>query len=361
VKFMSDNVTYNVPLHSHYSFFAIAHINHCQNRWRQTQFQNQEGKTPEKRSIRITRAFRWSAVGMDSQDRGWPVLVATLLWASVLLQSIAEAKIDPARWETIDEQMASNGLAINQDSCDALSTCSPAACTVNDALAVCSVAPTSTIGWAAQVKSLSCKICTESRVSTCENLASVLRTDAGVKAAYCNEDFLVIWATGMPRYEVQGNGDYLDTIPSLDGDTPRRAYREVGGRTSTNTSTNQEPEGQDKTAKEGTKESQSKRGTTDECRTEVGSEKLNVYKIPLFPVEQTPETPNIIPTPHAGVPGLPAESAIGVAVDGTPIFPSFNDNGAHVWENCGVSPNKRIEEIGACLRSCMCPPPPLPI
>lgn len=176
--------------------------------------------------------------------------------------------------------------------CTASGTCSPSQCTVSADVA-CSFPTAGPVDFAAKVSQATCKQCTQDTSSAkCQTLAQTLRTNAGVKAAYCNADFLVIWADGLPSYNPNA-AEYLPSIPLPPG----------GGTVN---------------------------GAT--CRVKTATEKLTVYKIPLSTTVQAGS--NTIPSPLPGVPGMPAAGAMGVAVDGTPIFANYNNRGGFAWESC---------------------------
>ena len=90
-------------------------------------------------------------------------------------------------------------------SCDALGSCSPEAC-VASSDEDCSFnnnAP----DFAALVASVSCQECTQATSGfACASPGTTLKTDAGIKAAYCTDECLVVWATGKPWYVVVGEG-----------------------------------------------------------------------------------------------------------------------------------------------------------
>lgn len=87
-------------------------------------------------------------------------------------------------------------------------TCSPDNCQLSTTVESCDMGPERPLDWADQVASMECKQCEQSTQSKCGNIASIVKTDAGVKAAYCNDKYLVIWAEGTPRYDPT-----LDTLP----------------------------------------------------------------------------------------------------------------------------------------------------
>ena len=176
-------------------------------------------------------------------------------------------------------------------SCDSLSSCSPASC-VTDADPDCSFS-TPTYDFAAKVAEVTCKTCTQDTSnSKCINMATTLKNNAGIKAAYCTADFLVVWATGLPRYAPGAAGDYLNGVPLP-----------PGGDTA--------------------------------CRVRTAEELLTVYKIPLTPPADVSGS-NIIETALPGVTGLPAAGAIGMAIDGVPLFPNYNNRGLPAATSCEI-------------------------
>ena len=123
-------------------------------------------------------------------------------------------------------------------SCDDLESCSPEACVVSDDedCTFNNNAP----DWASTIASVACQDCAQATGGfACDAPGTALRTDAGIRAAYCTDEFLVVWATGKPRYE-PGDGAYLGSIPLPPG----------GSAT---------------------------------CRVRTSAELLTVYKIPLEP------------------------------------------------------------------------------
>ena len=206
----------------------------------------------------------------------------------------------------------------NSDSCDGLETCSPAGCVTDNSLPTCFFGKSGYTNWASKVAEMTCTQCTQSTASFCSELQSVFKQDAGVKATYCNDEFLVVWATGLPRYDVDGNGDYLDLIPRPPGGSARRRR----DRRLVANETDAEFEGR------------VRRQNADTCRVKTGISSLNVYKIPLTTSVQSGT--NSVSNPLPGVSGIPAAGAIGVAIDGTPIFPNYNNRGQFAWESCEV-------------------------
>uniref|UniRef100_A0A6U2AEM6 YHYH domain-containing protein n=1 Tax=Hemiselmis andersenii TaxID=464988 RepID=A0A6U2AEM6_HEMAN len=171
-------------------------------------------------------------------------------------------------------------------SCDALSSCSPTDCEANsESDCSLSVGP---FDYASDVASLACNSqCSQSTSDICTSLATKLKKNQGVIAAYCTDQFLVIWATGLPGYDA---ATYLKDIPL--------------------------PPGGD-----------------GKCRVRSASAQRNVYKIPLNPVKRTSGS-NTVVNPLPGVPGMPSAGAIGVAISGVPIFPNYNNRGLPAWVSC---------------------------
>ena len=163
--------------------------------------------------------------------------------------------------------------------CSSLTSCSPDACKVNTE-ADCSF-NTRTPEWAAALAAMTCKTCTQSTASKCRNLASTLKTTGGkIQAAYCNDEYLVIAADGLPsNYDAAA---YLKGVPL--------------------------PPGGDST-----------------CRVRTAAQQMNVYKIPLNPTKQASQNP--LP----GVSGMPAAGAVAVAIDGIPMFPNCKFASNHSW------------------------------
>ena len=169
--------------------------------------------------------------------------------------------------------------------CSSLTSCSPDACKVNTE-ADCSF-NTRTPEWAAALAAMTCKTCTQSTASKCSNLASTLKTAGGkIQAAYCNDEYLVIAADGLPsNYDA---AVYLKGVPL--------------------------PPGGDST-----------------CRVRTAAQQMNVYKIPLNPTKHANPTSQASQNPLPGVSGMPAAGAVAVAIDGIPMFPNCKFASNHSW------------------------------
>jgi len=140
---------------------------------------------------------------------------------------------------------------------------------------------------------MSCKSCTQFTGKFCTQLAATLKTAWSkgghhVKAAWCNDEYLVISADGSPQYDA---ATYLKDIP-------------------------QPPEG------------------NAGCRVRTAAAQLHVYKIPLNGIPEGYDVSVAKPLPN--IPGMPATGAIGVAIDGVPIFPNYNSRGIFTWTSCEV-------------------------
>ena len=102
-------------------------------------------------------------------------------------------------------------------SCDALKSCSPQSCQTNTD-SDCSFPSRSTPSFASSVALATCRSCSQATSSRlCAKMASTLSKSGGIKAAYCTDQFLVVWSTGKPRYDPSAAGDYLRTIPRPPG------------------------------------------------------------------------------------------------------------------------------------------------
>ena len=136
-------------------------------------------------------------------------------------------------------------------------------------------------GWLSQ---LECQKCKQSRDGICLRLSSHLRTNSKhVKAAYCTDEFLVIHSDGLPEAALK-----LESIPQP-------------------------------AAKSG-------------CRVRTAREAVHIFKIPLRP--QAATAPNTIASPLPHGLQLPSDGPIGVAVDGVPLYTSYNYNGLYAWASC---------------------------
>lgn len=144
------------------------------------------------------------------------------------------------------------------------------------------------------MSAMTCKTCTPATTGFCATLANILKTGNNhIKAAWCNDEYLVISADGTPQYAAgqTSSPTYLQGIPLPPGGDAK-------------------------------------------CRVRTAAEQTNVYKIPLKPVKAIGS--NTVPNALPGVAGMPAAGAIGVAIDGVPIFPNYNNRGMFTWISCEV-------------------------
>ncbi|CAE8595016.1 unnamed protein product [Polarella glacialis] len=182
--------------------------------------------------------------------------------------------------------------AFSTASCDNLASCSPAECSTNTEGNCVFDIPS--VDFAAAVQGLSCRsTCTQSTsAEVCTGLASKLKTDGHVKAAWCTEDFLVIVSDGKPSYDADSDS-YLGGIPLPPG----------GGAN---------------------------------CRARSAAEQLLVFKVPLAPQKLASGASNTMTNPLDGVAGMPEAGATAVAIDGVPIFPNYNNRGLFAFVSCEV-------------------------
>ena len=131
----------------------------------------------------------------------------------------------------------------------------------------------------------------------------LLTGHGGIKAAYCTDLFLIIWSIGLPDHPSS-----LDLIPRPPGGEQRNG---------------------------------------DLCRVRSQAAQYQVYKIPLnntdtyggagngFSPIFSPGGGSRIPSvTRLGLAALPKAGAIGVAANGVPIYPSFDNADYVVWEVC---------------------------
>ncbi|GMH94843.1 hypothetical protein TrVE_jg9957 [Triparma verrucosa] len=181
------------------------------------------------------------------------------------------------------------------ESCDDLTSCSPSACVASTDTTCSLNVPTQDI--ASSLSSVTCNSeCTPSSDELkCTDLKSKLKGDAGIKAAYCTDEFLVVWSNGRPNYD-PSDSDYLGGIPLP-----------PGGDTS--------------------------------CRVRTSSELLTVYKIPIAPPADQTGTNAMGASGDAAlpnVPGMPEAGCIGMAIDGVPMFPNYNNRGQPAATSCEI-------------------------
>ncbi len=165
--------------------------------------------------------------------------------------------------------------------------CSPSFCTFNNGV-VCGASemPRTDYELSDQIKSISCKQCNQSADPRCttENLASIFGIGmTNVKAAYCNDAFLVVWSQGLPHHQ-----PYVKDIPNPPG--------------------------------------------TNGCLLRSITKQSQTYKIPLKPKLLADGKKNVLPSwPNHGI---PMAGAIGVAKNGVPIYPSLDASDKDIWTAC---------------------------
>lgn len=178
--------------------------------------------------------------------------------------------------------------AYSTATCDNLDSCSPAKCVKNYERNC--VFPSSPVDFAAKIKGMGCKQCVQSSLPKCSKMTKDMSklSGTGVQAAYCNDEFFVMWSNGLPKWD---SGTYLSGVPL--------------------------PPGGDAV-----------------CRVRTAGSYLNVFKIPL--ATTIAASANIVPSPLPGIPGMPEAGAVGVGIDGVPIFPNYNNRGNPTWISCEV-------------------------
>lgn len=175
--------------------------------------------------------------------------------------------------------------------CDAAASCSPAACANVDNEPCTFTDPD--IDWPLLLNSVSCRQCTVSSDARCtnESLTEVFGQGAAgggetsVRAAYCTDEFLVVWSAGQPQH-----------VSSLDG-----VPRPPGGGGGSG-------------------------GYDSECVTRSTTGQSQAYKIPLTPVPLASSRQTWDPYPPAG--------ATGVTVTGIPTYPGLDNRGLWLWDAC---------------------------
>ena len=75
------------------------------------------------------------------------------------------------------------------------------------------------------------------------------------------------------------------------------------------------------------------------CRVRTASELLTVFKIPINPPADQAGTNCMGSSCDAAlpnVPGMPEAGAIGMAIDGVPMFPNYNNRGQPAATSCEI-------------------------
>merc|ERR1719506_3601673 len=109
-----------------------------------------------------------------------------------------------------------NPVNPSEDNCDKLGSCSPSSFCSKVSNKACSF-PEPSINIAKEIKQLGCRQCTQASASkhpicSADALKSTLVTPSGIQAAFCNDEYLVIHANGMPDHET-----HLDGVPRPPG------------------------------------------------------------------------------------------------------------------------------------------------
>jgi len=147
--------------------------------------------------------------------------------------------------------------------------------------------PSTNFDVGAQVTAVPCKQCTQSSDSRCSSdfLASTFAIGSThVKAAYCNDAFLVIWSDGLPQH----SSTYLSDIPNPPG--------------------------------------------ADGCLMRTNVKQSLAFKIPLTTTPLATGAKNILATYPNNE--LPLSGAIGVAVNGVPMYPTLDASNLDIWTAC---------------------------
>jgi hypothetical protein len=155
------------------------------------------------------------------------------------------------------------------------------------------------IDFAKEVKSVKCKVCTQAsstkhKYCSGEMLKKTLVTPSGIQAAFCNDEYLVVWTNGRPTHATNLYG-----VP-----------RPPGG-------------GADGSPYE------------EQCVTRTFVTQSQTFKIPLNFTLLADGQNNTIPN-GAQLPTevLPMSGAIGVMLDGVPIYPNEDNRGETVQDSC---------------------------
>eukprot|EP00195_Chlamydomonas_chlamydogama_P000578 CAMPEP_0202920872 /NCGR_PEP_ID=MMETSP1392-20130828/77083_1 /ASSEMBLY_ACC=CAM_ASM_000868 /TAXON_ID=225041 /ORGANISM="Chlamydomonas chlamydogama, Strain SAG 11-48b" /LENGTH=884 /DNA_ID=CAMNT_0049614391 /DNA_START=111 /DNA_END=2766 /DNA_ORIENTATION=+ len=175
-------------------------------------------------------------------------------------------------------------------------SCSPNWCTFNNNTGC--LFPSVNVDYAAQIASLSCKVCTQRLDGVCSRLPSTF-ISSHVKAAYCNDAYLVVHSDGLPNHS-----EGIATIPNPPG---------AGG------------------------EGLNTQGAYLQCVTRSMTPQFLSYKVPLSVTLLSNNGSNAASFPTGAslnVAVLPQAGAMGVALNGLPIFPANDNHDAYFWEAC---------------------------
>ena len=193
--------------------------------------------------------------------------------------------------------------------------CGPSFCDISASILPTCVFTTQTYNYPTMVQTIPSKVCTQSTDPRCTSAAlAALMLGQGIKAAYCNDAFLVIHSDGSTGFP-----SYLSSIKNPPA-------------------------------------SVSSDGTA--CVTRTSSPGYSVIKIPLYPTLLSTSDPTInnvntnsfpnggadgnaaymstSTTNTAATYGLPTRGAIGITIAGQDIFPIFNNMATLAPEKCEV-------------------------
>lgn len=177
-------------------------------------------------------------------------------------------------------------------SCDALDSCSPTSFCSKVSNEACKF-PEPSIDIAAKIEALGCRQCTQASAPICSKAAleDALVLPSGIQAAYCNDEFLVIHANGMPSHDTN-----LDGVPRPPGGGGSGSY-------------------------------------DDQCVTRSFVHQFQTFKVPLtYALLEDGRTNKV----YGELPdvALPQSGAIGVAVNGVPLYPNEDNRGETIQQAC---------------------------
>ena len=202
--------------------------------------------------------------------------------------------------------------------------CGPSFCDTSASILPACVFTTQTYNYPTLVQKIPSKVCTQSTDPRCTSAAlAALILGQGIKAAYCNDAFLVIYSDGST-----GFSSYLSSIKNPPA-------------------------------------SVSSDGTS--CVTRTSSFGYSVIKIPLYPTLLSTSDPTInnvntnsfpnggadgnaaymstSTTNTAATYGLPTRGAIGITIAGQDIFPIFNNMATLATQKCEVDTCNEVKRI----------------
>jgi hypothetical protein len=194
-----------------------------------------------------------------------------------------------------DVLASTNPINPSTDNCDELDSCSPTSFCSRVSNPTCST-PEPSINIADEIEQLGCRQCTQASVSehpicSADGLKNTLVTPSGIQAAFCNDKYLVIHANGMPDHET-----YLEGVPRPPGGGGGGSY-------------------------------------DDQCVTRSFVHQFQTFKIPLEYTLLENGSSNKV---YGELPDmdLPQSGAIGVAINGIPLYPNEDNRGETVQQAC---------------------------